>query len=212
MLVELIEVLRCPRPHDESALVLAPSRTDARVVTDGTLGCPVCGAEFDIVDGVARFDEPATEHRGEQPDDETAIRLAALLQLADARGIAVLCGRFASQAAAVARLVSVRLVLVNAAADAPSRAAAASLLVGATLPFAASSLLSAAIDEGVQPPLARSIVRSLRHRGRVAGPAGTAIPDGLLEIARDERMWLGEKNSAAEPASPRPVSLTRARR
>lgn len=212
MFVELIEALRCPRPHEESALVLAASRTDARHVVEGTLGCPVCGAEVPIVNGVAHFDEPAMERRGETPDDETATRLAALLQLTDARGAAVLCGRFTSHARTVAQLAGTPLVLVNAAPDAAAEAAAASMLVGDTLPLAASSLRAAAIDEAVTPPLARSIVRAVRFGGRIVAPAGVAIPEGLVEIARDERMWVAEKSAASGQVTPRLVSLGRAPR
>ena len=55
MFVELIEALRCPRDHAESPLVVTASRTDARHIMDGWLGCPVCHAEFQIRNGEALF-------------------------------------------------------------------------------------------------------------------------------------------------------------
>jgi len=42
--VELIEALRCPRPHEDAHLVASATRTEARHIVDGVLGCPVCGA------------------------------------------------------------------------------------------------------------------------------------------------------------------------
>ena len=63
--------------------------------------------------------------RGETPSDETAMRLAAFLQLTDARGAALLCGRYASHALLVAGLSETPLVLANAAPDVPPDAGAA---------------------------------------------------------------------------------------
>ena len=75
MFVELIELLRCPRPHEEAQLVASASRTEARHIVEGLLGCPVCGAEFRIVNGVVVFDEPAKGTRSERANAETAMRL-----------------------------------------------------------------------------------------------------------------------------------------
>ena len=52
MFIELVDALRCPRPHEESWLVLAASRLEARHVLEGTLGCPVCHAQYPIRDGI----------------------------------------------------------------------------------------------------------------------------------------------------------------
>ena len=207
--VELIEHLRCPRPHEESPLVVAASRTQARHIMDGVLGCPVCNAEFAIVDGVARFAERARTARADAPSDEEAMRLAAFLQLTDARGAAVLTGRFASQAAGVSAMAEAPLVLVNAPAGATTDVAA-SLEVGEVFPFVAATLRAAAIDESATPALAQSIVRAVRGGGRVLGAAAVPMPDGLTEIVRDDRVWVAEKSAASESATPRLVSLSRA--
>jgi len=45
MFSELVDVLRCPRPHEESWLVLAAHRLDGRDIMAGVLGCPVCHAD-----------------------------------------------------------------------------------------------------------------------------------------------------------------------
>ena len=55
MFIELVDALRCPQPHAESWLVVASTRTQARHILEGTLGCPVCRAEYPIVDGVVDF-------------------------------------------------------------------------------------------------------------------------------------------------------------
>ena len=90
MFIELVDTLRCPTPHEESWLVLAASRMVARHVLEGTLGCPVCAAEFPIHEGVVDFRRaPAVPPvAGEPADAEQAVRLAAFLGLGDAQGFA----------------------------------------------------------------------------------------------------------------------------
>ncbi|HYW33320.1 MAG TPA: hypothetical protein VE869_17590, partial [Gemmatimonas sp.] len=61
MHVELADLFRCPGDHEDTWLVLAADRTEARVVLDGTLGCPVCGTEYVIRDGTTHFGLPREE-------------------------------------------------------------------------------------------------------------------------------------------------------
>jgi len=55
VLLELTEILRCPRDHEESFVVCVAHRTEGRQVVRGVVGCPVCRAEFPIRDGVLDF-------------------------------------------------------------------------------------------------------------------------------------------------------------
>lgn len=55
MHLELVDVLRCTSRHSDSVLVAAADRIESRYVVQGVLGCPVCGREFPIVDGVTYF-------------------------------------------------------------------------------------------------------------------------------------------------------------
>ena len=55
MHVELTEILRCPNAHAESPLVASATRQVERRILQGTLGCPVCGREYPIQDGVVEF-------------------------------------------------------------------------------------------------------------------------------------------------------------
>ena len=100
MFIELIDALRCPVPHDESWLVAAATRVEARHIVEGTVGCPVCKAEYPIHDGVADFrsGEAAPLAAPSAPDAELAMRVAAMLDLADSQGFAVLLGAWGSQA------------------------------------------------------------------------------------------------------------------
>src|ERR1700738_4322089 len=100
MFIELVDALRCPTPHEESWRVASAARMEARHIVEGTLGCPVCRAAFPIHDGVVDFRRgsagalpPATA-----PDPEQAMRLAALLDLSDSSGFAVLLGAWGAHA------------------------------------------------------------------------------------------------------------------
>lgn len=206
MFVELLESLRCPNEHAESPLIVAASRTEARHVMDGTLGCPVCSAEFPIANGVARFGE-ATRPPHDAPSAEVAMRLAAFLELGDGRGLAMLHGRWASHADQLLRLVQVPLILVNAPAGADADVAG-SIRVGDRMPFAAGAARAVAFDVSASTPLRQSLVACVRDGGRVVAPAGAPVPPGVEEIARDDRDWVGKKVGTPD-AAPRLISLTR---
>ncbi len=209
MFVELIELLRCPRVHEEAQLVAAASRTEARHIVDGILGCPVCNAEFPIVNGVVRIEEPETATPWEEPSAEVGMRLAAFLELTDARGFALLCGRWAAHADVIQRLTETSLILVNPPPRLPSDIAAGVVLAREVIPFAAGSARAAAIAETASPEFARSAVRAVRPGGRLVGSAALAVPAGVSEIARDEHMWVGGKASSPEKPA-RLVPLRRA--
>ena len=55
MFIEMIDLLRCVNAHEDTWLVASFSEVTNRIVTRGTLGCPVCSAEYPIQDGVADF-------------------------------------------------------------------------------------------------------------------------------------------------------------
>lgn len=222
MFVELIESLRCPRPHDEAPeappqLVASTSRTAARHIVDGVLGCPVCGAEFVIKDSVAHFGEspppppPPATTAAERPDAETAMRLAAFLELTDAHGFALLCGRWGAHTDAILKLSDTMLVLVNPPPGVPADVPAGVVMARDALPFAAASARAVALDAGASAAFVASAVHAVRAGGRVIGPASLEVPSGVTELVRDATMWVGEKTAASDP-TPRLVSITRAAR
>jgi hypothetical protein len=209
--VELIEQLRCPRDHEEAHLVASADRTEDRHIVEGTLGCAVCGAEFRIARGEAWFDDaaPGAAAAGRGGDAETAMRLAAFLELTDARGFALLLGTWALHADQLQRLADTALVLVNPPQGLLPDAAAVIHAAGA-LPFAAGAARAAALD-GEQPPaLIASAVRAVRTAGRLVGPTTLPLPSGVRELVRDDRVWVAEKSAAPDQPAPRLVSLKRA--
>jgi uncharacterized protein YbaR (Trm112 family) len=208
--VELIESLRCPRTHDESALIASATKTEARHIIDGVLGCPVCNAEFPIRDGVAHFGPPPTLAAFEVPSQETAMRLAAFLELTDAQGFALLCSRWAIHIEPLSRLTETPIVAVNPSIAMPVRLAAGAIR-GSVVPFAEGSARAFALDNAASKAIIASGVRAVRAGGRVLGPATLPVPEGVSEIVRDETMWVGEKTAASQ-STPRLVPLSRAKK
>ena len=63
---------------------------DDRDIIEGTLGCPICQAEYPIRDGVACFSDRAAPRVSGPVSEEDAVRVAAALDLTDARMTAIL--------------------------------------------------------------------------------------------------------------------------
>jgi uncharacterized protein YbaR (Trm112 family) len=205
MFIELIDTLRCPTPHEESWLVLAADRMAARHVLDGTLGCPVCGAEYPIRDGVVDFRRTAAAPaaRARAGDPEQAMRLAAFLGLDDALGFAVLMGDWGAHALELRGMVECPLILVDPPADVEAAPGLSILRTDGPLPLAAGAARGIALDDGAtgEPPAERiaSAVRATRVKGRVVGRVSLPLPAGVRELARDESEWVGEREPAASP-------------
>jgi len=211
MFVELIEYLRCPREHAETTLVASADETEARHIVRGALGCPVCGAEFSIENGITVFEDPGRVVAEEGASAEIAMRLAAFLELTDANGFAVLVGAWCTQADRIVALSDTPLVLVNPPANLQPSAAAV-ILTRDVIPFAAGSARGVALDRFASDALVRSAVHCLRPGGRVIAPIAVPVPEGITEITRDASDWVGEKIAAAHGAPPRLVTLKRSGR
>jgi uncharacterized protein YbaR (Trm112 family) len=200
MFIELVDALRCPVPHDESWLVASVIRMEARHIVEGTLGCPVCSAEYPIHDGVVDFRRrPGQLSSGDAPHDpEFAMRLAAMLDLADAQGFAVLLGDWGSNAAELAAIVETPLILVNPSADVSGAPGISVLRCDGEIPIAAGAARAVAIDDGHSARVA-SAVRATRVKGRVLAPVSVELPEGVNELARDEAVWVGEREAVDSP-------------
>ena len=208
MFVELIESLRCPRDHEESPLIVTASRTEARHIMEGMLGCPVCRAEFPIRAGEALFASVAGSHTIPSTP-ETGMRLAAFLDLTDPRGFAILCGSWGAHAEEVRQISSTPLLLVNPPIGV-NVSATGIVRVHGRLPVAELSARAAALDARADAVLMASTIAAVRAKGRVVGPAALSLPEGVQELTRDELMWIGEKNVAPADPARRLVTLRRA--
>jgi uncharacterized protein YbaR (Trm112 family) len=210
MHIELIELLRCPRQHEENSLVAALDRVEDRTVLQGRLGCPVCGAEFPIVDAVANLSLPraaeapkpaaAVEPRSDRMFD--AWRLAALLDLRPPAAVAVLAGEAGRAAYQLLEIFPGRLVLLNPPAECEPGHRVAIILSPGVIPLRTRTANAVALGAGDERLLADA-VRVLGGGGRVVAPAAWPVPTQVRELARDDLQWV----AAADAPTPH-VRLT----
>lgn len=199
MFIELVDILRCPNPHEETWLVLAASRVADRDIMEGTLGCPVCAAEFPIVGGTARFGAGRRYQTPPAPaNDQEALRLAALLDLTGSRGYAILTGEAVVHAPLLREMTDVHLLLVDPPEEIAMGRGLSALTIPSshTLPLAAESARAIALETPVLPGLLASSARTLTTGGRLLAPADLDLPADFAELARDERQWLAERTRA----------------
>ena len=200
MFIELVDALRCPNAHEESWLVAAARRMEARHIVEGTLGCPVCTAEYPIHRGVADFRRTAASVAAARaaPDTEVAARLAAFLDLADSGGFAVVVGEWGVHAALIETLTETPLLLVNPPAEIEGSPGISVLRCDEVLPLAAAAARGTAFDDSARS-LADAAVRVTKGGGRLVAPVSVPVPDGVRELARDDAWWVGEREKARLP-------------
>lgn len=211
MFIELVESLRCLAPHEESWLVAVSRRMQGRSIVEGTLGCPVCRREYPIVEGVGYFGtEPGgsavlAETALAPAGDDGAVRLAAFLGLQSPGGVVVLDGSWGRLAGALRELVPLSCVLVDPppGVELVGEGIAAIRTAGA-LPLARASARGVALDAGAGEERLSGALRALASRGRLVAPAALAVPAGVDELARDERLWVAQARVA--PSAPVPIA------
>jgi uncharacterized protein YbaR (Trm112 family) len=203
--VPLVDILRCTRPHAETWLVASIDRADGRYIVDGTLGCPTCRAEYPIRNGIAFFSAPRSGTAHAQPDETTAMQVAAALDLTDARMTAVLHGSWGVHAQLIAGVSPTQLLLLNPPGDVVV-GDGVSGIVSDVAPLAAGSVSAAAIDASAPTTLLESLRRSLRAGGRLLAPTALAVPDGFTELARDANVWVARLDAAFTESAPIPLT------
>ncbi len=205
MFVELTDLLRCPKAHEDSWLVLAALRTVDRHVLEGTLGCPVCGSEYPVSGGLADFRVRGLGGRHASDDaaarasvpamgslEELALVLAAYAALAEPGGTAGIGGELASVAGELERLTSVRVLAINpSGAESPGLSA---IRCDARLPLAADSLRALVLDAETAASLdLDSAVTKVRAGGRIVLPASVSLPSGIVRLAGDDTWTVAER-------------------
>jgi uncharacterized protein YbaR (Trm112 family) len=206
VLIELVDDLRCPRPHEETWLVASADRTVDRDIVDGTLGCPICHAEYPIRDGVVWFDDVEQPGVGTpfRPDAELAMRIAALLDLSDAHGFALLAGSYGPLAALLRGVVPPHLVVLNPSSPAAMGSGISGLVIRSGIPLADATCRGVALDAAHADAVhLDAAVRVLQAGGRLVVPATVTLPAGVTELARDDQLSVAERGAAP----PKLVSL-----
>jgi uncharacterized protein YbaR (Trm112 family) len=191
MHLSLSDLLTCPRCGPAHGLILLPGERRGRRLATGALGCPNCRERFAIDDGVADLRVPGTQPAnppagggggggeadramrgsGGPGEDDPAIRLAALLDLASATGVVVLAGPAAAHAADLARLMEPVEVVALGGFGEPAHlppGQVSRILVTGRLPFRDGALAGIALT----------------------GPATALLEDGARAVRPAARMLL----------------------
>jgi len=201
MLIPLVDMLRCVRPHEDTWLVASIDRAQERDILEGTLGCPTCLAEYPIHDGIVVFDSTVVRPAFRQPSESDVVRLAAALDLVDPRMTAVLHGSWGAYAPMLRGLSPVPLLLVNP----PNGIASGdgiSIVLAASGPIASASVNAVALDPAADGAMIASLVRAVRGGGRIAGSVAMALPADLVEITRDHELWVARVDAAMTVSAP----------
>lgn len=193
MFIELTDHLRCPADHDESFLVLLPDTTDDRSVRSGTLGCPVCHAEYRIADGVVQFTAPRA--RPPAAPSIAADQLSALLGLAGPGGYAALVGDVTALSAAISPLTPGVHFTAVAPVSGLVESRALSLVEAERMPFKRGSLRGVVLGSGfgADPRWVADALRTVLPGLRVVGAGKAPQLDGLELLAEAEGWWVGRK-------------------
>lgn len=196
MFIELVELLRCIRAHDESWLVASIGEMRDRSIRTGILGCPVCGAEYPVREGIVDFTAGALPRPANAPElsgEEMAMRAGGFLNLGEGGGVVVLGGAWASASRELTERVDARVIAVNATAGVQDSAAIGIVLASDVIPLATGSCAGVALDSSFTASAVVGAGRVVRAGGRVVGAAGVERPAGLTLLAEDESWWVAEK-------------------
>ena len=195
MHIEFIDLLRCPNLHEESWLVAAFYRMDGRVVIEGKLGCPICGVEYFIRDGVAVFDGGNASIRTAAADEfeSDSTLIAALLDLSRPGMVALLAGEWARDAQGISGLTNTRIVALNSPWRAFDSDDVAEIRAHSPIPLRARSLNSIALDVAHSTPtMLAEAARLLRPRGRLVVRGEAELTQQFHELARDSNQVVAE--------------------
>ncbi|MEY4856524.1 MAG: hypothetical protein RLZZ97_1354 [Gemmatimonadota bacterium] len=197
---DLLDALRCPGTHEESWLVAMVLEASGSSLLVAELACPVCGAEFRVVNGIAHFagSTPAAPPAwpSEPYSRDMALRLAALLGVAESQLPVALVGRYTAASGALTSLVSAPQLLINGSVI-PGPGVSC-LVVADRLPLGVESLAAIAVDAAhATATFLDSATRALRLGGRLVAPADAPVPAGMRELARDTTEWVAETTARA---------------
>ena len=198
---DLLDALRCPGTHEESWLVAMVLEASGSTLLVAELACPVCGAEFRIVNGIAHFADSTPVAPPAWPSEPytpaMALRLAALLGVAESQLPVALVGRYTAASSALASLVSAPQLLINGSPVIPGPGVSC-LVVADRLPLGVESLAAIAVDAThATATFLDSATRALRLGGRLVAPADAPVPAGMRELARDATEWVAETTTRA---------------
>ena len=202
MHIELTEMLRCPEPHREEMLVLSTGEVRDRMVRSGLIGCPVCHKEYPIARGIVNFrrsKERVLKDTYVPPSplpSADAGNLQALLELSGPGGYVVLVGAAVRQAARLAELLEgIHFVGVNPPSEMDEQPMLSLMFANEQVPLRSSVARGVVVgaDLATSPWLVEAHRVLLRGRRFVVENEEPELPIGLLKLAAEHGLWVGEK-------------------
>lgn len=208
MHIELTEMLKCPEAHREEMLVLSTGEIKDRMVRSGLIGCPVCKKEYPISRGIVNFrrsaERVAKESSGPRPayqppsplPSADASNLQALLELSGPGGYVVLIGAAVRQAVRLSALMSgIHFVGINPPPDMEEQPTLSLLYASEKVPLRTAIARGVVVgaDLATSPWLVEAHRVLLRGRRFVVENEEPELPIGLVKLAAEHGLWVGEK-------------------
>jgi uncharacterized protein YbaR (Trm112 family) len=206
--IELTEMLRCPEPHREEMLVLSTGEIKDRMVRSGLVGCPVCHKEYPIARGIVNFrrskERVSKESSGPRPayappsplPSADAANLQALLELSGPGGYVVLVGAAVRQAPRLSGLMAgIHFVGINPPPDMDEQSTLSLIYATEKVPLRTAVARGVVVgaDLAISPWLVEAHRVLLRGRRFVVENEEPELPIGLLKLAAEHGLWVGEK-------------------
>ncbi|MDB4947906.1 MAG: hypothetical protein JWM27_555 [Gemmatimonadetes bacterium] len=191
MHILLTDRLACPRCGPAFGLILLADRIDDRRVLDGRLGCANCREQYPVAGGSADLRTGPSAAEPDGPADggqEAAVRIAALVGLADNPGPVLIAGPGAELAPAVAALVAgPEIVALTARPSVGVETPGVSrLAAGPAIPFQDRTLRGVALTGGADRALLAEAVRVLVPGSRlVVDPASPSTADEVRALGAE---------------------------
>jgi hypothetical protein len=200
----LVERLVCPFGHVRTPLVVRVDHLEHGRVITGAAGCSVCDAEWPIVDGALVFGPAKSTISASSiaPDD-----LAALMGLSEPGALVVMDGASAETVKVLTRVYGARVVVI----DARVQDAAAATVGAPRIPFFNCARAVALQGDACAEPLLASAADALIAGGRFIASVRAALPAGVKELARNDIVWVAEREHAGN-VTREPIELVRRRR
>jgi len=197
--IEMIDLLRCINAHEDTWLVASFREVTNRIVTEGTLGCPICGAEYEITNGVVDFTrgENIAEYEAERAHvshrrEELATRAGAYLDTTQPGATIVLAGLWAYAAQELAEMADLRVIAVNAPRAVKESERVGLVRSAGLIPLASNSCHGVALDAWFNVVTVDDAVRVAKPLGRIVGPTSLSASTAVV-LAHDEQYWVAEK-------------------
>jgi hypothetical protein len=201
MFIELTEALRCPGSHDESYVICGPVTMDGRDIVRGGIVCPVCRAEYPILERIAWFAPPEEPVRGADPAAAdsalTAEGVRAFLDLQGAGGYVVTVGAAGRLGPALAALLpGVGIACVNPPPAVYAAVGVSVLRSPRGFPIRRRSVRAAVVGaDALRGPWLAAAVGAVLPGLRVVIEDESAAPEGVAPLARGAGVLVGEKRS-----------------